>query len=212
MNSSFLLNLILLLCIYTTSIYSYSVTVTYDSNQCFILTSDSSSTVSGSFEVISGDPNQLIISVIGPPPLKYVHFESKYKAGLEEEKDLSEGEFAFISNKAGDYQMCLASNDDVGSDGLPAVIAFNFRTLSSGEQDYQYKGLDKELIELRQGLDSLKDHQSYMNQREDVHTSTLESINTKVTFWTVIEAIMLVGMALWQVTYISNFFETKRKI
>lgn len=186
--------------------------MTSDSNQCFILTSDSSSTVSGSFEVITGDPNQLIISVIGPPPLNYVHFESKFKPGLEEEKDLSEGEFAFISNKAGDYQMCLSSNDDVGTDGLPAIVAFNFRTLASGEQDYQYKGLELELSELRQGLDSLKDHQSYMNQREDVHTSTLESINTKVTFWTVIEAIMLIGMALWQVTYISNFFETKRKI
>ena len=108
--------------------------------------------------------------------------------------------------------MCLLSNDEVGTDGLPATVAFNFRVLASGEKDYEYKGLEQELNELKQGLNSLKDHEAYMNQREDVHKITLDSINSKVIFWTVVEALILVAMALWQVTYISNFFETKRKM
>ena len=67
-------------------------------------------------------------------------------------------------------------------------------------------------IELREGLDMLKDHQSYMNQREDVHKDILDSINTKVLTWTFVEAFFLLAMALWQISYISNFFETKRKL
>jgi hypothetical protein len=162
--------------------------------------------------VITGDPGQVVVRVTGPPPLKFQHYESRFSGGPDADKDLSEGEFSFPANKPGDYEMCLASNDELGGDGLPATVAFNFRVLESGEQDYQYKGLETELTELRQGLDSLKDHQAYMNQREDVHKDTLNSITVKVVFWTIVEAVILTGMAIWQLSYISNFFETKRKI
>ena len=58
----------------------------------------------------------------------------------------------------------------------------------------------------------LKDHQSYMNQREDMHKLTLESINVKVICWTVLEAVILLAMAAWQISYIRSFFETKRRL
>lgn len=57
-----------------------------------------------------------------------------------------------------------------------------------------------------------KDHQSYMNQRETIHKGTLESINNKVLFWTILEALALLLMAYLQIQYIANFLETKRKM
>ena len=71
----------------------------------------------------------------------------------------------YLTNVAlslGEYKLCISSNDDLGGDGLPAIVAFNYRALTSGEKDYHYKGLENELNELRQGLDSLKDHEAYM--------------------------------------------------
>ena len=67
-------------------------------------------------------------------------------------------------------------------------------------------------IDLSEGLELLKDHQSYMNQREDVHKDTLDSINVKLLCWTVLESVILVSMALWQIVYIRSFFEIKRRI
>ena len=192
--------------------FSYSISIASESRECYILSAGTGSVVSGSFEVITGEPTQVKVTVTGPAPNHFLHYESKFLDGPDADKDLSEGEFSFAANKAGDYQMCLLSNDEVGTDGLPATVAFNFRVLASGEKDYEYKGLETELNELKQGLNSLKDHEAYMNQREDVHKITLDSINSKVIFWTVVEALILVAMALWQVTYISNFFETKRKM
>ena len=58
----------------------------------------------------------------------------------------------------------------------------------------------------------MKDHQNFMNQREHLHASVLDSINAKVVVWNVVEALILVGMAFWQVAYISRFFETTRKM
>jgi len=51
-----------------------------------------------------------------------------------------------------------------------------------------------------------------MNQRERVHQEALEIINQKVVFWTVIEAVVVIGVAYWQLRYISTFFETKRRM
>jgi hypothetical protein len=92
------------------------------------------------------------------------------------------------------------------------LIAFNYRAVAVGEVDYQFIGLQSELSDLREGLELLKDHQSYMNQREDVHKSSLESIDDKVLLWTVLEAVILIAMAFWQISYIRSFFETKRRL
>jgi hypothetical protein len=40
----------------------------------------------------------------------------------------------------------------------------------------------------------------------------MESISSKVLIWTVVEALVLIGVAVWQVVYISKFFEVKRMI
>ena len=98
------------------------------------------------------------------------------------------------------------------NDGHSRTVAFNFRCHEIGDESYEYAGLEADISELREGLDMLKDHQSYMNQREDVHKDILDSINTKVLTWTFVEAFFLLAMALWQISYISNFFETKRKL
>lgn len=42
--------------------------------------------------------------------------------------------------------------------------------------------------------------------------AAMESISSKVLIWTVVEALVLIGVAVWQVVYISKFFEVKRMI
>ena len=141
-----------------------------------------------------------------------LHYESKYDDS-NEDKDLSEGTFSFDTNDKGDYTMCLQNGTEDNNDGIIRVVGFNFRIMNSIlTSSYEYAGLETELNDMKLGLELLKDHQSYMNQREDLHRSTLDAINTKVLCWTILEAIILIGMAIWQISYISGFFETKRKL
>ena len=153
------------------------------------------------------------MSVNGPKPKNKNYFESKQKKGVDvkTDKELSEGKFSFEAEADGDYEMCV-SNGGEENDGITRIVAFNFRVSDVEESDYEYAGLKTELAEMRQGLDLLRDHQSYMGQREDLHKETLQSINTKVLCWTVLEAVILIGMSFWQISYISSFFETKRKL
>lgn len=194
--------------------FSYSIVVAPSAPpQCFIVTTTADTPCTGSFEVISGDPDSLVVSVIGPPPDSTIHFESSFKDGVDADRDLSEGSFSFDAPVDGDYVMCI-SNSAAITDTTDRVVAFNFRSLKreDGELNYEYVGLDTELVELLEGLNMLKDHQSYMSQREDVHKNTLEGIKIKVMCWTVLEAVILIAMAFWQISYISAFFETKRRL
>ena len=161
----------------------------------------------------------VVIRVVGPPPKNELHFESRFREDMKEDdviKTLSEGAFSFDAELDGDYTICISNgnvdNDAEISDGLSRVVAFNFRMYSEKGKDYEYTGLETELNQLKEGLNSLKDHQSYINQREDVHKATLDGINTKVLCWTILEAIILVGMAFWQISYITTFVETKRRL
>jgi p24 family protein beta-1 len=192
----------------------YSITVEPGESSCFSVTAAQGDSCSGSFEVLTNDPTPVIVSVIGPGPAHKNHFESKQKKGpdAKTEKELSEGEFSFDAEASGEYEMCI-SNGAEDNDGVARIIAFNFRVSEDiDEKDYQYDGLESELADMKKGLIFLRDRQQYMGQREDLHKETLDSINTKVLCWTVLEAVILIGMSFWQISYISSFFETKRKL
>jgi len=188
---------------------SYSIEIEPEEKQCFVVQAAIGVSITGSFEIISDDPKPVVVTLTGPD--KYIHYTSKYD-GKGEEKDFSEGSFSIEAKQNGDYVFCIANGEAGRSDGLTRTIAFNVRATDSNQQDYEYSGLHSELLALKEGLDFLKDHQSYMNQREDVHKQTLESIDTKILTWTVMEAVILLAMSVWQIAYIRSFFETKRRV
>lgn len=207
-----LLIVTILLCL-STKIVSYSIEIVPGTKQCFVVKAGVGMPITGSYEVIHPDADMISVSVIGPKG--NLHYEKKPPSNDEktdEEEDSSEGFFSFDTEFDGDHTFCIANGDDEKNDGIVRMVAFNFRASADGEQDYQFVGLESELADLKEGLELLKDHQSYMNQREDVHKDTLESINTKVLCWTILEMVILISMAIWQITYIRSFFETKRRI
>ena len=194
-------------------INGYSIEVPSGSSECFSLTVPIGTHCSGSFEILSDNSAPIEVNVHGPEPTSESLFKAKFfgEGGLDPKE--TEGSFSFNAKYRGDHTMCILNGlDGAQADGESRLIAFNFRCHELSDEGYAYAGLQADITELREGLDMLKDHQSYMNQREDVHKGILESINTKVLAWTFLEAFILLGMALWQISYISNFFETKRKL
>lgn len=190
---------------------SYSIDIKSGTTDCFIVKTTAGVPITGSYEVIHPDPLYLGVTVKGPKG--FLHFEKVAPFFDPEDKgDASEGFFSFDAEIEGDYTMCISNGNPTQNDGVTRIVAFNFRAVPVGEQDYQFVGLQSELADLKEGLDLLKDHQSYMNQREDMHKATLESISVKVICWTVLEAVILVAMACWQISYIRSFFETKRRL
>lgn len=62
--------------------------------------------------------------------------------------------------------------------------------------------IEREIRSLANGLTAVKDEQEYIVVRERVHRNTAESTNTRVKWWSIIQAIVLFAVVAWQVIYL----------
>lgn len=69
--------------------------------------------------------------------------------------------------------------------------------------------LQREITQLADALVDIQDEQSYTHERERSHRDTTESTNSRVLWFTFLEAATLVCMSLWQVYTILKQFESK---
>ena len=206
-----LVYVVMCLCFLIETTWSYSIELEPGDKQCFITVGSSGLSLTGSFEVLSTGATPVVVTLTGPSPDNFVHFKSAFDENAEE-RDYSEGAFTIDLTADGDYTLCMSNGVDVLGDGQNKLVAFNLRTAGVEQKDYEYVGIQSELLALRQGLDFLKDHQAFMNQREDVHRESLDGISTKVLLWTIMESVILLAMSVWQISYIRSFFETKRRV
>jgi len=207
--------LVLLFIIICERSQAYTITLYDREMQCFDVYAPTGSTCTGKFDVLSED-SAVEVSVVGPN--KQVLYEKVYDGRIEEKSEESGEAFQFDAATPGDYKMCLTNGvkNDTNSGYIPSTIAFNFHVgldkQKNGEHSSHYNSLLVELDTLQQGLDFIKDHESFMNQREDLHKESLDAINGEVLWWTILESVILVCLSLWQVTYINSIFETRRKL
>eukprot|EP01041_Mallomonas_annulata_P009314 gene9314-19335_t len=165
------------------NVAGYSIEIDPGTKECYSVTATSGMPVSGSFEIFSPDPSPISVTVVGPAPHHKQLFESKFNGPGKLDADQEEGNFSFDAETDGDYTLCIANGIEGETDGDAVLIAFNIRTVVTGEKDYQYTGLEAELDEMKTGLDLLVDHISYMNQREDVHRVSMLVVRGKILFW-----------------------------
>lgn len=62
--------------------------------------------------------------------------------------------------------------------------------------------IEREIRKLAAGLVSVKDEQEYIVVREKTHRNTAESTNSRVKWWSVLQAIVLFSVVAWQVYYL----------
>jgi len=207
------MRLLLCLCVLS-QVRGYSTDVGAGKKECFVVRTTRETTVTGNFEVLDDETELIAVTVIGPGDK--VHYETRFSGKGAVERRHSEGTFDFDADADGDYTMCIHNGTPEKNDGQERTVGFNFREMDlTDEEDMggeEYTGLENEMYDLQRGLDFLTDHQSYMNQREDLHKEELESISRSVLIWTVLEAVILVGLAAWQISYVRGFFETKRRL
>lgn len=191
-----------------------SVEIAPATQECFMVPAKIGSTISGSFEVLTPDPRPVQVIVIGPEPTRVTQYEMTYSGEGAVDPASSEGNFLFDAEADGEYTLCLRNGDENSADGIVRLIAFNFRSKDHmpGEHDYENIEMESELSDLINGLNFLRDHQHYMNERESIHRGTLDKIKYKFVIWSLVEYGLLVMISLWQIHSILVFFETKRKV
>ncbi|KAI0081824.1 supernatant protein factor C-terminal domain-containing protein [Panus rudis PR-1116 ss-1] len=119
----------------------------------------------------------------------------------------STGTVSITASKDGRYEYCFSNQMSTVVDKM---VSFNVHGVIYVDEDDTVAPIEREIRNLAQGLTAVKDEQEYIVVRERTHRNTAESTNSRVKWWSVLQAIVLFIVVAWQVYYLKSFFEVKR--
>ncbi|KAK7470923.1 p24 complex component [Stygiomarasmius scandens] len=122
----------------------------------------------------------------------------------------STGSLSITADKNGRYEYCFSNQMSAIAD---KIVSFNVHGVIYVPEDADIVApVEREIRKLAAGLTAVKDEQEYIVVRERTHRNTAESTNSRVKWWSVLQAIVLFAVVAWQVYYLKSFFEVKRVI
>ncbi|KAF8525385.1 supernatant protein factor C-terminal domain-containing protein [Gautieria morchelliformis] len=119
----------------------------------------------------------------------------------------STGTVSITAEKDGRHEYCFSNQMSAIAD---KTVSFNVHGVVYVGEDETIAPIEREIRDLANGLQSVKDEQEYIVIRERVHRNTAESTNDRVKWWSIIQAIVLFAVVAWQIYYLKSFFEVKR--
>jgi hypothetical protein len=152
------------------------------------------------FQVAQGGQLDIDVAVTGP--------DGRLLHKVERE---TEGRFTFSAYDGGAYKICFSNKM---STLTPKTVMFQI--LPGGRAEFaelakldHLSPIEESLLRLADGLADVQAEQRYMRNRERVHRNTSESTNSRVLWFSLGLFTVLVGMTVWQVYYITRYFEVK---
>ncbi|KAF9057408.1 emp24/gp25L/p24 family/GOLD-domain-containing protein [Panaeolus papilionaceus] len=122
----------------------------------------------------------------------------------------STGQLAITAENDGRHEYCFSNQMSAIADKM---VSFNVHGVIyvSGDGDV-VAPIEREIRKFASGLVAVKDEQEYIVVREKTHRNTAESTNSRVKWWSILQAIVLFSVVGWQIYYLKSFFEVKRVI
>ena len=133
-----------------------------------------------------------------------------------------DGDFSVISK--GRHELCIANGINHNpidgtrrrADGVERSVAFTvhirpeYLAGSNGPDNLPVSNTLNLAQKLGDNLVMLLDHFEYLKKQEQIHRELAGNTLALVWKWTLLEAVVLIGIALAQIHYLRRFFETKR--
>ncbi|KAH9960483.1 emp24/gp25L/p24 family/GOLD-domain-containing protein [Russula dissimulans] len=123
----------------------------------------------------------------------------------------STGTVSITATNDGLHEYCFSNQMSTIAD---KIVSFNVHgVIYVGDEATEVVApIEREIRTLAHGLTSVKDEQEYIVIREKTHRNTAESTNSRVKWWSILQAVVLFSVVAWQVYYLKSFFEVKRVI
>ncbi|KIJ56654.1 hypothetical protein M422DRAFT_197729 [Sphaerobolus stellatus SS14] len=119
----------------------------------------------------------------------------------------STGSVSITAEHDGRYEYCFSNQMSTVAD---KIVSFNVHGVVYVGEDKTIAPIEREIRDLANGLQAVKDEQEYIVIRERVHRNTAESTNERIKWWSIIQSCVLFAVVAWQVYYLKSFFEVRR--
>lgn len=159
------------------------------------------------FAVQSGGSFDVDYAVVGPND----------KRIMEGQKE-RQGDFVFTAQTVGEYRFCFSNEMSTYADKMVDFeIAVEHESKSAllpqkaGSSPEQHSSLEDSIFKVSGQLSTISRMQKYFRTRENRNFSTVRSTEQRIFNFSLIEVIMMVGMAVLQVLVVRFFFQGARK-
>lgn len=142
------------------------------------------------------------------------------------------GKFAVTTTVSGDHQVCFTNTGSmdrvVGFTLEVGASAKNYDDIAKKENlkplELELKRIEDMVIQIEESLIYLKEREETMRNtngmssywldsfRNLVSVFFLESTNSRVMFFSIFSILVLVGLGIWQIIYLRDFFVSKKMI
>ncbi len=128
-----------------------------------------------------------------------------------------QGEFEVRALETTTYKICF--KNDVDASRSHKRVSFHlhsddpFAEAASGKAPLQADDLnDMEiaLMTLSQSVVAVSDQLDYANIQQILHYQMTESTHSRVFWYSLFETTVLIGVTVWQIYYLTNFFKERR--
>jgi len=170
--------------------------------------------VRGQFEVSDGDHQDVSVQVTD---------DSKEVNQYYSKSDISgKGTFTFNTHTHGAVQVCFTNTLKEGFQPSPQLFRVITLALDTGaeakedkdfeEKDQHLKPVEIELSRLESLSEELVDEMEYMISRLSKMRNTNESTNDRVKWFSSLTIFLTIGVGIWQIFYLKQFFKSKKLI
>lgn len=180
----------------------------YGGSECYFEYATKGDDVGVEFEVIDGEPMAIDFVVLDP-----------YNQVLFRDPNNNFGEHIFQAKTDGKHQICFRSMNSKS----PKFVMFDFGVLDTEKpgpnQDTETKEqIDQEVAKFESMIKKLlksvysnRHGARHLIARDKVHKRVNMKTNSSIVWWSVVEFLLIMGVAIGQVWYLRRFFEIQRK-
>ncbi|KAI3649048.1 hypothetical protein MP228_006902 [Amoeboaphelidium protococcarum] len=184
------------------SILGYTIELYPNEEICFSEQVSTGQVVSVGYQVQDGPEFNADFKILSPNGqlIKDIKDSPSFE-GKVDSKDFGEGS----------YKYCFRNKNQNHPSKLVSFYVFKDDVAKANKND-AIDPLEKELRLLREGLRAVREEQQYIVHRERIHRNTAESTNERVLWWSLLQVVVVFGSCLFQVWYLTRFFEVKRAV
>eukprot|EP00301_Raphidiophrys_heterophryoidea_P026041 c8885_g1_i1.p1 GENE.c8885_g1_i1~~c8885_g1_i1.p1 ORF type:complete len:213 (-),score=55.65 c8885_g1_i1:102-740(-) len=169
--------------------------------ECFFEDIYKGDAVSGNFQVTTGGNMEVDFQVLTPTGKSVIKLDS-----------VVEHMFEFGAEESGEYTFCF-SNTNTYHDMKSITFELNadhpLANTNAIADKNSMSDLQDKLRQLQLTVRDVQSTQRYLRNREIRHRNTTDSTNSRVLWWSVLEAVVIVALSAFQVYYIRSFFDRK---
>ena len=182
------------------SVYSITALLRPDDEECFFDESATGEEIHGTFSVTHGE-KAIGVKIFNPADLVVLELP-----------DTMEDAYTFKALQDGMYTVCFKSNGNELQTVEFSLHIGDDVTVKNVMKEDHLTPISHSVNTLKRGVNELNEQTKYHRNRLIRHRQTTQSTGSRITWWSLSQAFILIALALTQTWIIKSLFEKKRTV